>query len=146
MTKGATAKKHDSPIVSWCPEIENIHSTNSIGAPAAGTTAEDSSSTMVPTQSAKEASTQPATDAVKQLMPKPLAPLPAPTPPKPKVQMTMKIAANFSRLGLDDKEKNANFSRDFAVSMRTKLGGNNVLVNSVTAGDHDGFGDDVYDK
>ena len=112
-----------------CPEIENIHSTNSIGAPAAGTTAEDSSLTMVPTQSAKEASTQPATDAVKQLMPKPLAPLPAPTPPKPKVQMTMKIAANFSRLGLDDKEKNAMVNY-WILIMRIPMSGGTIKILS----------------
>ena len=98
---------------------------------------------MVPTQSVMDASSQPATE---EAMPKPLAPLPAPVPPKPKVQMTMMIDANFSRLGLDDEEKRANFSRDFTVSMRTKLGGNNVIVNSVTAGDLDGYGDDVHDS
>ena len=83
------------------------------------------------------APTQPATEAVTQPPPEPLAELPAPTPPKPKVQMAVKITANFSALGLDDEETKANFSRDFAASMKVKLGGNNVIVNSVTAGDHD---------
>ena len=86
---------------------------------------------MVPTQSVAQASTEPP--------PEPLAPLSAPPPPKPKVQMEMKIAANFSQLGLDDEEKKANFSRDFAAAMKPKLGGNNVIVNSVTAGDLDEY-------
>ena len=97
----------------------------------------------MPTQSVIDASSQPATETA---MPKPLAPLPAPAPPKPKVQMTIMIDANFSRLELDHEEKRANFSCDFTVSMRTKLGGNNVIVISVTAGDHNVYEEDVLDN
>ena len=75
-------------------------------------------------------------DDVSTMAPAPtMAPLAAPTPPKPRLRMGLQIAADFYQLGLDDEENKAYFSREFERSMTAKLGGNNVIVTSVVAGE-----------